>query len=428
MSVRRRLLLGGIFATPLLLALIAVFGVLLVRQGGLAPFRVPVSSPDATLPASDSSQIARGRYLALLGNCLGCHTAKGGAPLAGGRAFRTDYGVVYSTNLTPHTERGIGDWSVEEFRHAMRHGVSRNGVLSPVFPYTSFQHLADGDLDALLAYLRTVPTSDAPRTPNHLTFPANLPGAMAAWRLLYVRPVTENAVADPILARGAYLVSGIGHCSTCHATRGPFAALGSGREMWGARNAGWFAPALHGPALQRFGAGEVALYLQGAAPHAIGGYGLMADVIAGNLRHLSNADAQAMEAYLRTLPAPAPKREPRHPVRGNEESVKVGRTVYRERCADCHGENGEGETEKYPPLRNSTAVVQKDPINLIKLVLYGAVAPSSPAHPAPYTMPPFAHALSAEEVAGVVNALRWQHDPDALPVTVEDVQRLGGLP
>ena len=87
------------------------------------------------------------------------------------------------------------------------------------------------------------------------------------------------------------LVDGIGHCATCHASRGTFASQHGGRALLGARNAGWFAPALHGPALGRFASGDVARYLKGDAPHAVGAYGLMADVIAGNLQHLTDDDA-----------------------------------------------------------------------------------------------------------------------------------------
>jgi len=425
MNIRRRLLLVGALTAPLVLALVAVGGVLLWRQGGLESFRVPESGTPP--PASSIADIARGKYLATIGNCAGCHTAKGEALLAGGRAFRTEYGTVYSTNLTSNFEHGIGAWSVEEFRHTMRHGVSRNGVLSPVFPYASFRHLTDGDLDALLAYLLSIPASDAPRVPHGLEFPASLPGAMAVWRLLYVRPLARKQITDPQMARGEYLVSGIGHCATCHASRGAFASQGAGGEMWGARNAGWFAPALHGSGLKRFAAGEVAQYLQGTAPHGIGGYGLMADVIARNLQNLSGEDAGAIEAYLRTLPDPPPEREPPMKVRASDESLRVGRAVYQAHCVDCHGERGEGEPGKYPPLLGSTAVRQEDPINLVKLVLFGAVAPSTPTHPDPHTMPQFAQALSAEEVAGVVSMLRTQENPDAIPVSADDVQALGGI-
>jgi mono/diheme cytochrome c family protein len=426
MKPRRGFLLVLMLATPLLLALLAVFLVLLARQGGLDPFQVPTGGSP---PATSAAQEERGRYLATLGNCAGCHTAPGGTPLAGGRGFRTGYGTVYSTNLTPDATHGIGAWSAAEFRHAMRHGVSRNGVLSPVFPYASFRHLSDADLDALLGYLRGVAASDRPRRANRFRFPANLPGAMIAWRMLTYRPSPAVVPADAIRARGAYLVEGIGHCATCHASRGTLASQEPGGRLGGARNAGWYAPALHGPALMRFAPGEVAGYLKGDAPRAIGGYGLMADVIARNLQHLAVDDARAIEQYLRSLPAPAAAQErtPSLRVRASPESLATGRAVYRAHCADCHGERSEGEDGKFPPLRRSPALAQQDPINAIKLVLFGAVAPSTPGNPAPHTMPPLAQALSPEEVASVVNLLRLQENDDARPVGVDDVRALGAI-
>lgn len=409
---------------PLLLALVAAIAVLLPRQGGLAPFRVPTTG---STPASSDALVERGHYLATLGNCTGCHTTRNGEPLAGGRAFKTRYGVVYSSNITPDADHGIGAWSSEEFRHAMRHGISRNGVLSPVFPYASFRHLDDGDLDALLAWLHSAaPSATARREPTY-AFPANLPGAMIAWRLLYLRPALETQWPDANVARGAYLVEGIGHCATCHGTRGAFASQSAGSQLWGARNAGWFAPALHGPALARFTDGDLARYLKGDAPDAIASYGLMADVIAGNLQFLSDEDAHAIEAYLRRLPAPPPEREPPMRVRANDESLALGKKVYAEHCADCHGERGEGIAGKYPSLQGSSAITAPDPVNLVKLVALGAVAPSTPAHPMPYTMPPFAHSLTARDIAGVVNFLRAQENRDAVPVSEEDVGVMGGI-
>lgn len=420
---RRRLLIVAALAVPLLLALLAASFVLLSLQGGMAPFRVP---EQGTRPTATPAMVERGRYLATIGNCSGCHTTRGGTPLAGGRAFRTNYGVVVSTNLTPDPRHGIGAWTVEEFRHAMRHGVSRNGVLSPVFPYASFRHLTDADLDALLAYLGSVPASDTPRTANALAFPASLPGAMAAWRLLYFRPAPQRTQADPTLARGAYLVEGIGHCATCHASRGAFASQSGGNQLWGGRSAGWHAPALHGPALSRFDEGDVARYLQGAAPDGIGAYGLMADVVAGNLQHLTREDAGAIEAYLRKLPPPPARREPNLRRQATPESLAAGRAVYDRHCADCHGARGEGEPGKSPPLRGSSALAAPDPVNLIKLVLFGAVAPSTPLNPAPYTMPPFAQELTASEVAAVVNVLRLQANESAAPIDAAEVQAVSG--
>lgn len=425
MKPRRGLTVFIVIAVPLLLALLAVLVVLLARQGGLVPFRVPTGGPPP--PPTSAVQLERGRYLATLGNCAGCHTATGAAPLAGGRAFRTRYGTVYSTNLTSDATHGIGAWSAAEFRHAMRHGVSRNGVLSPVFPFASFRHLSDADLDALLGYLRSVAPSGRPRVPHRFGFPANLPGAMTAWRMLYYRPGPAEPPADAAGARGAYLVEGIGHCATCHASRGTLASQEAGGRLGGARNAGWYAPALHGPALERFAPGEIAAYLKGDAPRAIGGYGLMADVIARNLQHITDDDARAIEQYLRALPAPAAERQPTRRVHASPESLAAGRDVYDAHCVDCHGERGEGEAGKFPPLRGSPALAQADPINAIKLVLFGAVAPSTPGNPMPHTMPPMSQALSADEVAAVLNYLRLQQDEGARPLGADDVRALGAI-
>lgn len=421
---RRRLLLLGLVLVPPALAMLAILVVMLMQQGGLRPFLVPQGGSP---PGASATLVERGRYLATIGNCGGCHTAEGGRAYAGGRAFRTDYGTVYSSNLTPHPQQGIGAWSVEEFRHTMRHGVSRNGVLTPVFPFAYFRHLRDDDLDALLAYLRTLPPDDAPRIPNALEAPASLPGAMAVWRLLYVRPVPTPPIEDPSRARGAYLAEGVGHCGHCHGSRHAFASQGDVRALWGGRAAGWFAPALHAAPLQRFGAGELARYLRGETPQEIGAYGPMADVIASNLQHLTEDDAQDIEGYLRALPAPPAAPAAARKVRASDESLRTGAAVYETHCADCHGTLQEGLSGKYPALTGSPATTQNDPINLIKIVLHGAVAPSTQGNPNPYTMPPFAQSLSASDVAAVVNFLRTQANADAMPVGADEVHAMGGI-
>ena len=250
---------------------------------------------------------------------------------------------------------------------------------------------------------------------------------MTVWRLLFLQPPAPGQYQDAEVAQGAYLVNGVGHCATCHASRGSFASQNNAVQLWGSRNAGWFAPALHGAALQRFAAGDVARYLQGDPPGAAGAYGLMADVVARNLQHLSASDAQAIEAYLRSLPAPPPRPVSPLQLQASERSLRSGRGVYEQHCADCHGEKGEGQPEKFPSLRASPAITQPDPINLIKLILFGAVAPTTAANTAPYTMPPFAQALSEDEVADLANFLRSSANPEVMPVDRSTVQHLGGI-
>lgn len=424
MKLRRRLTLLAILALPLLLAALAIALVLLQRQGGLDALRVPVGG-GMTL-ASDPATLARGEYLARLGNCRSCHTVRGGVAYAGGRSFPTPYGTVHSSNLTSDPEHGIGAWSPAEFRHAMRHGVSRNGVLSPVFPYANFAHLTDDDLDALLAHLRTVPPAATTPPDNTLDFPANLPGAMFGWRLLYYRPAplpqAPDAPAD--WRRGQYLANAVGHCAMCHGERGTFSSLRDGDAFAGNRLPGWYAPALDRDALQRYTHADLAHYLRaGVAPHSAA-YGPMADVIFESLQHLTATDADALATYLQTLP---PRPAPKAPRSGLRSTGGNGDALYRQHCVDCHGDDGRGEPGKYPALAGSVSVTAPDPVNAIKVTLFGAMPPSTPLNPRPHTMPPFAQQLSSEEIAAIVNTVRERWGEPARAVTADDVRRLGGI-
>lgn len=422
---RRRFAMAAIVAAPLLLAAVAIVAVLLQRQGGLAALQVPMGG-DRAVP-TDAVALERGKYLAQIGNCRGCHTARGGADYAGGRAFPTPYGTVRSSNLTPDPLHGIGDWSPAEFRHAMRHGVSRNGVLSPVFPYANFAHLDDADIDALFAHLRTVdPVATTPAA-STLDFPATLPGALFAWRLLYYRPAPLPQPADATAQwqQGQSLVNGIGHCAMCHGERGSFSSLRDGAAFAGNRLPGWYAPPLDAEALQRHAPGELAHYLRGGAASHSAAYGPMADVVFESLQHLRADDAEAMAVYLQSLP-PAPRAPP--PRGALTGGVANGDALYREHCAGCHGDDGRGEPGKYPALAGSVSMTAPDPINAVKVTLFGAVPPVTALNPRPYTMPPFAQRLDAAEVAAIVNATRARWGGEApRAVTADDVRRLGGI-
>lgn len=424
MSLRRKTTLLAILALPLLLAALAIAAVLIQRQGGLAPLRVPVGG-DMTLP-TDAATLAHGAYLAKLGNCHACHTTQGGADYAGGRACPTPYGAVHSSNLTSDPEHGIGAWSPAEFRHAMRHGVSRNGVLSPVFPYANFAHLTDTDLDALLAHLRTVAPVDKAPTDNTLDFPANLPGAMFAWRMLSYRPAPlphpENAPPDWL--RGQYLVNGVGHCAMCHGERGTFSSLREGDAFAGNRLPDWYAPPLHRDALARYADGELAHYLRGGVSNTTAAYGPMADVIFDSLQHLHVDDADAIATYLQSIPPPPAAAEPR---RGLAARAGNGDALYRQHCADCHGDDGRGEPGKYPALADSVSIQSADPVNAIKVTLFGAMPPSTTLNPQPYSMPPFAQHLPPDDIAAIVNAMRERWADPSRAVTADEVRRLGGI-
>lgn len=426
---RRWLFLFGFVVLPLVL----IGAVLFSAQGGFDAFRVPdgTASSSSATPAA----VARGEYLARLGNCITCHTTRGGAPYAGGRAFHSEYGTLYSTNITPDAATGLGDWSIEEFRHTLRHGVSRHGALYPAFPFANFSRLTDEDLDALFAYLRTVPAIDAPARANVLDFPANLRSAIVAWRMLHYRPrpLRHDPSQPEAWNRGRYLVDGVGHCDQCHSGRGSQASLPPELYMAGGRIPGqdWYAPPLDQGALERWTIEALADFLRRGTAAQGSAYGPMAEVIHVSLQHLTLDDATAMATYLKTIPAR------RRPVEIDSRQARVnaasqagnasGLTLYRDHCETCHEADGRGRDLDYPPLAGNPLVTSDDPINAVRLVLHGGVAPSTVLNPRPYSMPSFADQLDDEEVATVVNHIRnsWSNQGNA--VSKDDVRAMRRL-
>lgn len=423
----RRLLMLSFALVPLLLALLAVGGALFLRQGGLAPYRVPAGGAPAVAAAAE--QVARGEYLAQLGNCAGCHTTRGGVPLSGGRAFPSQYGTLYSTNLTPDPHTGIGDWSAVEFRHAMRNGVSRRGVLYPAFPYAQFARLSDADLDALFAYLRSLPPTVREATPNRLEFPASWRPALIGWRMLIYRPETAaDAAGESPQQRGRYLVEGLGHCAMCHGSYGPMSSPPGPGDLAGGRipGMGWYAPPLDAQQLERYSDDELAAYLRtGTSAHG-SAYGPMAEVVYGSLRHLTSEDALAMASHLKSVPArPAPPLAATPPV-APRTTADDGEKLYQQHCESCHARDGSG-TVKGPRLLDAVAVTAPDPANAVRMILYGGIAPTTAGNPRPYSMPPFVQQLTSAQIAAIANTIRarWGGQPARLDAA--EVDALHGI-
>lgn len=429
---RRRLVLVGAILLPFILALVAVASVLFMAQGGFAPYRVPHGR---RVVVADATAVERGAYLARIGDCAACHTARGGAAYGGGRAFATAYGTVYSSNLSADPKDGIGDWSIDEFTHVMRNGVSRSGVLYPVFPYAHFAQLAGDDLDALFAYLQTVPQVAAPVPPNQLEFPARSRLALIGWRMLYYRPVALATASAPAtgasrLERGRYLVDALGHCAMCHSARGRGGSLPSSGYLAGGLipGVGWYAPPLDQSSLARYSETDLAAYLQSGTSRHGSAYGPMAEVVYASLRWLDDGDALAIAAYLKSVPSRPLPREPLLPPEraATRETAGIDAAgIYKNACAGCHGEDGEGKDGVYPPLRDSVAITAPDPINAVRIVLYGAMAPTTPRNPRPHSMPPFVQRLRPAEIAAVLNHLRVGVDQTAL--STADVEAMHGI-
>lgn len=394
-------------------------------------------APAAPNTLNQQQLVARGAYLARAGNCMTCHTVRGGAAYAGGALLQTPFGAVAAPNITSDRQHGIGDWSGDDFWRALHNGKSRDGrLLYPAFPYTSYTRVRREDSDALYAYLQSVPAQNRPNTPHALRFPYNTQLALAAWRALYFRPGVYQG--DPGHSvewnRGAYLVQGLGHCSACHSSRN--ALGGSDDALAGGMipMLDWYAPSLVANDEAGLGDWPVAQIVQllqtGVSPHGTT-TGPMAAVVRQSLQHLDSADMQAMAVYLQHLPASAGT-VARQPLPAPSEAVKaqlaLGEKLYDKHCASCHQADGGGAPGAYPPLAGNRAVTTASAVNAVRTILNGGFAPGTAGNPRPYGMPPFSHALNDAEVAAVATYIRAAWGNHASEVSALEVNRYRNVP
>jgi mono/diheme cytochrome c family protein len=349
--------------------------------------------------------IERGRYLALVGNCAGCHTVPGNAPYSGGYGVPTPYGVIYAGNLTSHKERGIGSWTNNDFWRALHNGRSKDGrLLYPAFPYTSFTKMSQQDSNAIYAYLFSLPASDASNKAHTLRFPYDSQIALGVWRALFFKAEGLVAASTPSeIDQGAYLVQALGHCDACHAERnrmggivGDATALGGG--VIPVLN--WYAPSLTSSLAVK----DIATYLRVGKTDTHFASGPMAEVVYNSTQFLTATDANAMQAYLGSLP-----RTVVASVGDNQRlpaASEVGANIYKKHCEACHGKNGEGLKNAYPALGGSTAVLERSPASLVRMIVEGGFGAATPGNPQPYGMPPFGQLLSPQEIAGVITHMR----------------------
>ncbi|MDY0056378.1 MAG: cytochrome c [Methyloversatilis sp.] len=394
-------------------------------------------APDQPVAAAGSedraAQLARGEYLARAGNCMACHTAPGGTPWAGGRAMDTPFGTIYTSNLTPDPKTGLGQWTADDFWKALHEGRARDGrLLYPAFPYTSYTRVTRADADAIWAWLQTLPAAEQPNRPHALRFPYDTQAALLAWRALYFKPgvYVADATKSEDWNRGAYLVQGLGHCSACHAPRNALGASSDPDALAGGLMPvqNWYAPSLTSPheaGVADWAKEDIVALLRDGISSQASAAGPMAEVVFGSTQYLSPADLDAMAVYLKSLPV---TQSVKAEVTGVHDELRRerGAQLYAEHCADCHGERGEGKPGIWPALAGNRAVTMDPPANTVRMVLGGGYAPATRGNPRPYGMPPFAAALSDDEVALVVSHIRGSWGNTAAAVSSLDVQRLRG--
>ena len=398
----------------------------------------PGSDVPGTALANGAEQIARGAYLARAGDCMACHTARGGKPYAGGRAIPTQYGDIFAPNITPDAGTGIGKWTSNDFWRALHNGKSRNGkFLYPAFPYPNYTKVTRADSDAIFAYFQTLAPVQQANREHALRFPYNQRLLLAGWRALYFRPGVYAPVASQSVEwnRGAYLVQGLGHCSACHTSRNLFGASDNRTELAGGLipMLNWYAPSLTADTEAGLGSWEqqhiVDLLKTGVSARGAV-FGPMAEVVSASLQHLADGDVKAMAGYLKTLPqtdAPAP---PQAIVFSQDlkSVMKSGAKLYEKHCVECHQASGVGTPPAYPVLAGNRALSMDSAINPIRMVLNGGYPPSTDGNRRPYGMPPFAHELNDAEVAAVVSYIRNAWGNRAGMVSPIEVSRLRGTP
>lgn len=414
-----------------LLAAIALGALALVALVWMLNLRGEDSLRDLPGEAAPTvEQADRGAYLARVGNCMTCHTDRGGAAYAGGRAIETPFGTVYSSNLTPDVQTGIGGWSSDQFWRALHNGRSRDGrLLYPAFPYPNYTMVRRDDSDAIFAFLRSQAAVRQPNKLHGLRWPFNTQAALAVWRALYFTP--GPYAPDPARSaqwnRGAYLVNGLGHCSACHTRRN---ALGASADMLDLSGGlipmqNWYAPALNSSAeagVSEWPVEHVVRMLQtGIAPRG-GVLGPMAEVVLSSTQYWSEPDLRAMAVFLQALPQTA-RPPPKDAGAAMPSVAERGASIYEHQCSQCHGDQGQGVSGAYPALAGNRAVLMHETANLVQIVLNGGFAPATAGNPRPFGMPPYVLILSDADVAAVLTHLRTSWGNRAPLVSEFEVSR-----
>ncbi len=378
--------------------------------------------------------IERGRYVAQLGDCVACHTSEGGPEMAGGRPLATPFGTIYSTNITPDPQTGIGNYSFGQFDRAMRRGIAADGhYLYPAMPYPSYARIADEDMRALYTYLMhgLQPVKQANKTAQ-MSWPFSMRWGLSIWDYLFVD--TEGFKPDPakdaVWNRGAYLVQGLGHCGSCHTPRGiafqekAMSQAGANGEYY---RAGETVESWRALSLRNLWAVQDTVQILKTGQNRFATVsGNMADVIHHSTQNFTDADLVAIATYLKSLPpgknelamTAAP-----HTAAGAVPSdlfTTRGGLGYVQFCVDCHRQDGAGVPGVFPPLGQNPAVASADPATLLHIALTGSKTPATAARPRVLTMPAFAR-LSDKELAEIISFVRANWGQGAPAVTPAEI-------
>jgi mono/diheme cytochrome c family protein len=357
----------------------------------------------------DFASIDRGRYLAITADCTACHTAPGGKLFAGGVPLKTPFGVIVSSNITPDPEDGIGRMTDEAFYATMHEGIGRGGAhLYPAMPYPAYTIMTRRDVQDIRNYLNTVEPVKVAVHSDTLPFPFNIRAVMIAWNMLNFRPTEykPDTTKSAEWNRGAYLVQGAGHCGSCHTPKNLMGADKTAVALQGTSLQGWFAPNITGD--ERSGIGswsidDIVSFLKTGANARTVASGPMAEEIVNSSSRMTDADLRAIAVYLKDLRPTLPVATP---IATQDPVMQAGQSIYTDRCAGCHHQDGSGAARIFPDLTHSPSVEAGDPQTLIRLVLFGNRGAATDAAPTAPAMPPFGWSLDDGQVASVLTFIR----------------------
>ncbi len=383
------------------------------------------ASPVWASPASDL--VKKGEYLATAGDCVSCHSAPGGKPLAGGLTVSTPFGPMVTPNITPDKETGIGGYSDDQFYKALHDGIGSDGqYLYPVFPFQWYTHVSREDVLAIKAYLFSVPPVHAEQKVNQLHFPFSIRTSLLGWRELFFTAgeFMPDSSKSAEVNRGKYLVTGLGHCGECHTAHNSLGGTEKAKAYQGATIDGWYAPNITSDLQQGIGGwsdAQLVSYLKtGVAPGKGIVAGPMAEVVTESLSKLTDGDLAAIAAYLKSIPAKESFPDTRPTTAAD--ATPAGSGSYVTFCASCHQSDGAGITGVVPALKGNGSVLAKGPEDVIRVVLGGLPATANYA-----PMPAIGSGMTDQQIAEVVNYVRtaWTNRaPDnALPGGVGDLRK-----
>ncbi|HWX62526.1 cytochrome c [Bradyrhizobium sp.] len=384
----------------------------------------------AVAPADSDNyvEIARGKALATIGDCVACHTAPGGTPFAGGLALQTPFGAIMTPNITADNTTGIGSWSADDFARALHDGRRPGGTyLYPAFPYPYYSRVTRADTDAIYAYLHSLPAVVNRVNRNTLPFPFNIRLSMIGWNALFFTPggFAPDSGRSGEFNRGAYLVEGLGHCGACHTPLNAFGANKADQYLQGNQIDHWTAPNITNDrqaGLGKWSVDDTVQYLKTGQTRTSIASGPMKDVVENSTSKMPDADLRAIAVYLKERGAEGPR--PPAALLSSDARVRMGEAIFVDTCAACHKRSGEGVVHLFPRLAGNVIATQDDPASLIRIILTGGRGAATDATPTAPAMPSLGYRLGDEQVAAVVTYVRNSWGNAASPVSAEMVKAL----